>query len=168
MFHVNRLPSRGFTCSIKSCFLWKTMKRYLWMSSAAVVIGALRVKLYFELVKWNSHFYSITIYLTGQVNWFSIFEDSLKNTGSDLAIKLEKMFSCWTQLSMKNERCNKSYAICRDFYWFLVFAFISFRVFECQTKHFFIFKITFLMLNFKHRLNWAWKKFWLVCWLFWG
>ena len=42
-FHVNPLPSRGFTWNIKSYFLWKTIKKYLWMSSAAVVIGALRV-----------------------------------------------------------------------------------------------------------------------------
>ena len=44
IFHVN--PSRGFYWNIKSYFLWKTMKKYLWMSSAAVVIGALRVKVY--------------------------------------------------------------------------------------------------------------------------
>ena len=30
---------------MKFYFLWKTMKKYLWMSSAAVVIGAWRVKL---------------------------------------------------------------------------------------------------------------------------
>ena len=36
--------SRGFTWNIKSYFLWKTMKKYLWMLSAAVVIGTLRVK----------------------------------------------------------------------------------------------------------------------------
>ena len=41
---MNPLPSRGITWNIKSCFVWKTMKQYLWMSSAAVVIGALRVK----------------------------------------------------------------------------------------------------------------------------
>ena len=40
---MNPLPSRGFTWHIKSYFLWKTMKKYLWMSPAAVVIGALRV-----------------------------------------------------------------------------------------------------------------------------
>ena len=34
---------RGFTWNIKSYFLWRTMKKYLWMSSAAVVIGALKV-----------------------------------------------------------------------------------------------------------------------------
>ena len=44
MFWVNPLPGRGFTWNIKSYFLWKTMKKYLWMSSAAVVISALRVK----------------------------------------------------------------------------------------------------------------------------
>ena len=33
----------GFTWKIKPYFLWKTMKKYLWMSSAAVVIGALKV-----------------------------------------------------------------------------------------------------------------------------
>ena len=43
---MNPLPSRGFTWNIKSYFLWKTMKKYLWMSSAAVVLGALRVKFY--------------------------------------------------------------------------------------------------------------------------
>ena len=43
MFHVNPLPSREFTWNIKSFFLWKTMKKYLWMSPGAVVIGALRV-----------------------------------------------------------------------------------------------------------------------------
>ena len=37
MFHVNPLPSRSY-------FLCKSMKKYLWMSSDAVVIGALRVK----------------------------------------------------------------------------------------------------------------------------
>ena len=42
IFQMNPLPSRGFTWNIKSYFLWKTMKKYLWMS-AAVVIGALRV-----------------------------------------------------------------------------------------------------------------------------
>ena len=41
---MNPLPSKGFTWNIKSYFLWKTMKTYLWVSSAAVVIGALRVK----------------------------------------------------------------------------------------------------------------------------
>ena len=30
--------------NIKFYYLWKTMKKYLWMSSATVVIGALRVK----------------------------------------------------------------------------------------------------------------------------
>ena len=45
MFQVNPLPSRGFTSNIKSYFLWKAMKKYLWTSSAAVVIGALKVKL---------------------------------------------------------------------------------------------------------------------------
>ena len=44
MCQVNPLPSRGFTWNIKSYFLWKTMKKYLGMLSAAVVIGALRVK----------------------------------------------------------------------------------------------------------------------------
>ena len=43
LVHVNPLPSRGFTWNIKSYFLWKTMKKYLWMLSAAVVIGTLRV-----------------------------------------------------------------------------------------------------------------------------
>ena len=62
---MNPLPSRGFTWNIKSkigldfsyeslaedsletssYFLRKTMKKYLWKSSAAVVIGALRVKI---------------------------------------------------------------------------------------------------------------------------
>ena len=41
---MSPLPSRGFTRNIKSYFLWKTMKKYLEMSSAAVVISALRVK----------------------------------------------------------------------------------------------------------------------------
>ena len=40
---MNPLPSRGFTWNIKSYFPWKTMKKYLWMSSTAVVIDALRV-----------------------------------------------------------------------------------------------------------------------------
>ena len=44
IFHVNSVPSRGLTRNPKSYFLWKTLKKYLWMSSAAVVIGALRVK----------------------------------------------------------------------------------------------------------------------------
>ena len=35
MFQVNPLPNRGFTWNIKSYSLWKTMKKYLWMSSAA-------------------------------------------------------------------------------------------------------------------------------------
>ena len=43
MFQVNPLSSRGFTWNIKSYFLWKTMKKYLGMSSAAVVIGTLVV-----------------------------------------------------------------------------------------------------------------------------
>ena len=43
-FSCESLPSRAFTWNIKSYFLWKTMKKYLWMSSAAVVIGALGVK----------------------------------------------------------------------------------------------------------------------------
>ena len=41
-FHVNPLPSIGFTSNIKSCFLWKTMKKYSRLSSAVVVIGDLR------------------------------------------------------------------------------------------------------------------------------
>ena len=40
-FHVNPLPSRGFTWNIKSYFLYKITKKYLWMLSAAVVIRAL-------------------------------------------------------------------------------------------------------------------------------
>ena len=47
---MNLLPSRGYTWNSKSYFLWKTMKKYLWMSSAAVVIGAWRVKL--PMFKW--------------------------------------------------------------------------------------------------------------------
>ena len=43
-FQVNPLLGRGFTWNIKSYFPWKTMKKYLWKLSAAVVIGALRVK----------------------------------------------------------------------------------------------------------------------------
>ena len=35
-----------FTWNNKSYFLWKTMKKYLWMSSAAVVIGSLRVNIF--------------------------------------------------------------------------------------------------------------------------
>ena len=42
---MNPLPSRGFTWNIKSYFLWKTIKKYFWMLSAAVVVGALRVKI---------------------------------------------------------------------------------------------------------------------------
>ena len=33
-----------FTLNIEPYLLWKTMNQYLWMSSAAVVIGVLRVK----------------------------------------------------------------------------------------------------------------------------
>ena len=39
----------GFTWNIV-LFLWKTMKKYLWMSSAGVVIGALKVKVFYELL----------------------------------------------------------------------------------------------------------------------
>ena len=42
-----------FSCessaSIKSYFLWITMTKYLWMSSAAFVIGALRVKTFLRV-----------------------------------------------------------------------------------------------------------------------
>ena len=48
-FHVNPLLSRGFTWNIKSYFLWKTMKKYLWMSSTAVLIGAWRLKNSFHI-----------------------------------------------------------------------------------------------------------------------
>ena len=45
IFHVNRLLlGRRFTWNIKTCFLWKIKKKYSKMSSAAVMIGALRVK----------------------------------------------------------------------------------------------------------------------------
>ena len=44
IFHVNPLPSRGFTWNIKSYFLWKTMKKCSRQSSAAVVTGALSLK----------------------------------------------------------------------------------------------------------------------------
>ena len=43
MFQKNPLSSRGFTWNIKSYFLWKTMKKYLGMSSAAFVFGTLIV-----------------------------------------------------------------------------------------------------------------------------
>ena len=43
-FHVNRLPSRGSTWNSKSYFLWETAKKYSTLSSAAVLIGTLRVK----------------------------------------------------------------------------------------------------------------------------
>ena len=36
---------RGFTLNIKSYFLWRAVKNNLWMLSAAVVIGALRVNI---------------------------------------------------------------------------------------------------------------------------
>ena len=42
---ILRLAELGFTWNIMSYFLWKTMKKYLWMASAAVVIGALKVKI---------------------------------------------------------------------------------------------------------------------------
>ena len=51
IFHVNRLPSRWFTWNIKTCFLWKIKKIYFKMSSAAVVIGALRVKCLMVYIK---------------------------------------------------------------------------------------------------------------------
>ena len=41
---MSPLPSRGFIWNIKSYFLWKTKKKHLWMSSAAVVNCALRFK----------------------------------------------------------------------------------------------------------------------------
>ena len=55
---MNPLPSRDLTWNIKSYFLWDTMKKYLWMSSVAVVIGALRIKfvflcLIFNIPEWN-------------------------------------------------------------------------------------------------------------------
>ena len=53
IFHVNPLPSRGFSWNIKSYFLWKTMKKYLWMSSVAVVTGALRVNNFFASICHN-------------------------------------------------------------------------------------------------------------------
>ena len=40
------------TWNIKSYFLWKAMKRYLWMSSAAVMIATLKVKKGI-LITWN-------------------------------------------------------------------------------------------------------------------
>ena len=43
MFHVNPLSSRGFTWNIEHYFIRKTVKKYSRLSSAAVVIGALRV-----------------------------------------------------------------------------------------------------------------------------
>ena len=51
---MNPLLSRGFTWNIKPYFLWKTMKKYLWMSSAAVVTGALRVKFSKEAIPSSS------------------------------------------------------------------------------------------------------------------
>ena len=40
---MNPRLSRGLTLNLKSYFLWKTMKKYLWMSSAVVLIGTWRV-----------------------------------------------------------------------------------------------------------------------------
>ena len=39
-------PSRGFTWNIKSYCLWKTKKKYSWMSSTAVLFGTLMVNVY--------------------------------------------------------------------------------------------------------------------------
>ena len=63
MFHVK--PRRGVTLKIKSYFLWK-VKKYLWMSSAAVVICALRVKTY------SMHKSSALIYLPNKWRAFAL------------------------------------------------------------------------------------------------
>ena len=76
MFHVNPLPSTGFTWNINSYFLWKTMKKYLWMTSAAVLIGTLRIN-------WTQHKISLHKFervpckdLSDHIwsNLFSVFE----------------------------------------------------------------------------------------------
>ena len=41
--HVNRLPSRRFTCNDKHYFLWKIQKNILWKCRLPIVIGTLRV-----------------------------------------------------------------------------------------------------------------------------
>ena len=44
MCHVNPMPSGGFTINIKIYFFWESNGKYSRLSSAAVVIDALRVK----------------------------------------------------------------------------------------------------------------------------
>ena len=46
---MNPLARRGFTRNIKHYFIRKTTKKYSRLSSAAVVIGPLRVKCRFDL-----------------------------------------------------------------------------------------------------------------------
>ena len=61
------VPSRGFTWNIKSKLLWKTMKKYLWMSSAAVMISALRDKMNGYTFRGNNscHFHCCLPYKLG-------------------------------------------------------------------------------------------------------
>ena len=42
------MSSRGFTWNIESYFLWKTMKKYFWVSYGTVVTGAFLKELILE------------------------------------------------------------------------------------------------------------------------
>ena len=62
---MNPLHSRGFTWNINSYFLWNTMKKYLRMSSTAVMNGTFRVNwdfLYLSNMLWTFFWISLVSY----------------------------------------------------------------------------------------------------------
>ena len=56
MFRVNPLPSRGFTCNIKPYFLQKIKVKLIKVSCAAILLGALRVNLFFD--RWPTRVFA--------------------------------------------------------------------------------------------------------------
>ena len=109
-FHVNPLSSRGFTWNIKSYFLWKTMKKYLWMSSAAVLIGPVRVWY------WKKAPSSLSLQFETLLHWLTITrKEALWQISADLDLPAH-------QFSL-----NQIFPVCITHLYFLhlIFVFVS-------------------------------------------
>ena len=72
MLHVNPLRRTGFTWNIKHYFIRKTMKKYSRLSSAAVVIGGLRVKKFHEKIPMVLPAYNLTNSYLGTLSSSSV------------------------------------------------------------------------------------------------
>ena len=102
-FHVNPLLGRGFTWNTKFYFLWKIMKNYLWISSAAFLIGALRVNLF------------LTEHIGSSIQWKFVVNQFAAN------LHLDDSECCWRLALKQSYTRKKSQSLSFHVVYFCIF-----------------------------------------------